>query len=258
MSSNRFYLPSISLEQGSEVKLPEAVSRQVARVLRKRSGDEIVLFDGSGAEWRSRIVSIDGDAVRAAVGASFAPDSEPQLDMTVCQALVPAERMEFVVQKSTELGASRIIPLVTERVQARDRNVSRNKIDRWHRIAVEATEQSGRTRVPEILPDQDLADCVSEAASRGPVIMLWEEKQGTSLVQAVRQSLASRPRGVTVLIGPVGGFSEAEAEMCKSAGALLAWAGPRILRAETAPIVALTALMYEAGELGPGPSTGSQ
>ncbi len=250
MSSNRFYLPSPQLKTGSAIELPAETSRQITRVLRMREHDRVVLFDGSGNEWPAEILTITGRSVTVVPEMAHDPNTEPGLDVTVCQALVPAERMEFVIQKSTELGARRIMPIVTERVQSRDATISDSKRARWNRIAVEAAEQSGRTRVPEILDTTDFADSIALAMAEGPAILLWEEERSISLKEAARESLSSVPEHVTVLIGPVGGLSEAEAELATSSGVLLASAGLRVLRAETAPIVALTALMYEAGELG--------
>ncbi len=250
MSSNRFYLPTLTLEVDSEIELPDEVSRQVTRVLRKKEDDQLVLFNGSGNEWPAKIISVRKDSVSVRLGDASDPNSEPSVNVTIYQALIPAERMEFVIQKSTELGATRIVPVLSERVQARDGNVSQNRRNRWERIAVEAAEQSGRTLVPKILATESLVDCLASVKSEGPMIMLWEEERGKSLKEAVRESLRSGPEHVSVLIGPVGGLSEAEAEAGRSAGALLAGAGPRILRAETAPVVALTSLMYEANELG--------
>lgn len=250
MSSNRFYLPSTTLEQGLEFELPEETSRQVSRVLRMRENDRIVLFDGSGSEWPAAIVSVRKDLVSVSLGSPSDPGSEPTLQVSILQALVPAERMEFVIQKSTELGAAQIIPIITERVQAKDENVSQNRRNRWERIAVEAAEQSGRTRVPEVLPATSLADSLTAAISEGPIIVLWEEERQKNLKAAVQESLSSGSKHVSILIGPVGGLSGAEADAAMTAGGILAGAGPRILRAETAPVVALTALMLEAGELG--------
>ncbi len=258
MSSNRFYLNARELVAGAEIELPETISRQVSRVLRMREGQLIRLFNGTGNEWRAEIVSVNKNSVSVLLEEPVELGTEPRLDVTVCQALVPADRMEYVVQKSTELGALRIIPVITERVQARDANPGASKLERWRRIAIEASEQSGRTRVPEILPVQAFDSCLSQVGSDRPMIVLWEEERQVTLRQALQESLSSEPNHVAVFVGPVGGLSVDEARAASAAGALLAGAGPRILRAETAPVVALTALMYEAGELGTASKTENQ
>ncbi len=249
MSSNRFYVPSLNLREGAEVELPDSVGRQLSRVLRVGPGDAVILFDGSGPEWPAEITSVQKNSILARVGSAHDPGTEASIAVTVYQALIPPDRMEYAVQKSTELGAARLTPVSTERVQAKDRSVSARRLERWHRIAEEAAEQCGRTRVPEVTEPVTLTECFAEMAADAPLILMWEDERGKNLREAVRQSLHADPRRVAVLIGPVGGLSEAEADAARSAGAILAGAGPRILRAETAPVVALTALMYEAGEL---------
>lgn len=249
MMVHRFYVPATALEEGARLQLPDSVSHQVSRVLRMQPGDNITLFNGSGLEWPAKIDGISRSGVSVTPGPAQNPHREPELSVTVCQALVPSERMEFVIQKGTELGALEFAPVITERVQVKDASVSPRRLERWERIAVEAAEQSGRTRVPVISPVSSLDDCLSRMSSRGPVIMLWEEEREKSLRAAVLESLSSGPGHVGLLIGPVGGLSGAEAVAARSAGAVTAGAGPRILRAETAPVVALTALMLEAGEL---------
>jgi 16S rRNA (uracil1498-N3)-methyltransferase len=249
MRPHRFYVPVHVAELGSTIDLPAGTSRQITHVLRLQSGDEIVVFDGTGPEWTAQIVSVNRESVKVVTARSHDPATEPHLRVTVCQALVPAERMEFVIQKGTELGAARFIPIVTERVQAKDANPAERRIERWGKIAVGAAEQSGRTCVPEILPAKAFESCVSAMCAEGPVLLLWEEEHAKDLRTAVRESLSSAPRHVTVLVGPVGGLSAAEVGTASENGALIVGAGPRILRAETAPVVALAALMYEAGEL---------
>lgn len=250
MSLHRFYVSNHVPETGSTVELPSDTSRQITRVLRLRQGDEIVVFDGTGLEWSAEIVSAGRDSVTVVIGRARDPGTEPALRVTVCQALVPTERMEFVIQKGTELGALRFIPVHTERVQARDAHPTERRLERWRKIAIEAVEQSGRSVVPDILPVLTFAECVSAMRVEGPLLLLWEEERGENLRSAVLESLNDSLGRVAVLIGPVGGLSAAEAGLAQEAGALIVGAGRRILRAETAPIMALTALMYEAGELG--------
>ena len=215
-----------------------------------RPGDEIVIFDGTGPEWTAEITSVNREAVSVIAGRSSDPGTEPSLQVTVCQALVPSERMEFVIQKGTELGAVRFVPITTERVQSKDSQPNERRLERWKKIATEAAEQSGRTQVPDILPVHSLESCVSAMCAEGPVLLLWEEEMpGKDLRTAVRESLSGASRRVAVLVGPVGGLSASEVGTARDTGAIVVGAGPRILRAETAPVVALAALMYEAGEL---------
>jgi 16S rRNA (uracil1498-N3)-methyltransferase len=249
MSLHRFFVPGARLAEGQEITLPEEPGRQVARVLRMRAGDSIGLFDGSGMEWPSTIKAIARDTVTVVPGAPYDPGTEPRLMVTICPALVPSDRMEYVIQKSTELGAARVIPLLTERVQAKDAQVSGNRLARWRKIATEAAEQSGRAKVPEILGPRPLAQAVTDLAAEGPAILLWEGEPQRNLRVALRESLSGGPKHVAIFAGPVGGLSETEAVAARAAGAVTAGMGRRILRAETAPVTALSALMLEAGEL---------
>ncbi|MDA0676573.1 MAG: 16S rRNA (uracil(1498)-N(3))-methyltransferase [Chloroflexi bacterium] len=250
MSPHRFFLDEPVPQGKSTVSLPQELSRQITRVLRMRNGDRIVIFDGSGLEWPATIESTGKDSVSVEIGHGVDPLSEPKLAVTVCQALVPSDRMDYVIQKCTELGAKRIIPILTERVQAKDAAPSGKRIERWQRIAREAAELAGRTRIPEVTAQKSLDEVLGMMLPEGPVLMLWEEEHGKPLRVAVRESLSNNPGHVGLLIGPVGGLSEAEAIAARDAGAVVVGAGVRILRAETAPVVALAALMYEAGELG--------
>ena len=247
---HRFFVPDTRLAEGAEIVLPRETGRQVSRVLRMRVGDSIGLFDGSGMEWLATIKAIERDAVTVALGAAFDPGTEPRLMVSICPALVPSERMEYIIQKSTELGAMRVIPLLSERVQAKDAKVSANRLSRWMKIATEAAEQSGRAKVPEILEPRPLIDAIKDLSAEGPAVLLWEGEAEKNLRTALRESLSGSPGHVGIFVGPVGGLSESEATAARDAGAITAGMGRRILRAETAPVTALSALMLEAGELG--------
>lgn len=250
MSSNRFYIPGVDLAEGREITLPAETGRQISRVLRMRTGDSVNLFNGSGSEWTSTIESINRDTVIAVPGSPHDPHTEPALMVTVCPALVASDRIDYVIQKSTELGAGRVLPVITERVQAKDAKVSENRLNRWRKIAIEATEQSGRVKVPDISSPQQLIPVVAGLAKEGLAILLWEGETQKSLRTALRESLMDDPKRVSIFVGPVGGLSEGEATAARSAGAITVGLGRRILRAETAPVTALSALMLEAGELG--------
>ncbi len=250
MSLHRFFLPGTSLSDGQEITLPVETGRQVTRVLRMRIGDLVGLFDGSGMEWPSTIETVDRDAVTIVTGTPFDPGTEPDSQVTICPALVASDRMEYVIQKSTELGAARVLPVLTERVQAKDSKVSENRLGRWRKIATEAAEQSGRAKVPEVLAPQPLVDAVKTLAADGPAVLLWEGETEKNLSAALRESLSGGSRHISIFVGPVGGLSESEATAARAAGAITAGLGRRILRAETAPVTALSALMLLAGELG--------
>ncbi len=248
---HRFYVPASSFQHGRAL-LPDAASEQVRRVLRLRAGDDIAIFDGSGREWTAQIEAVSQQAVMARPGPERRPDAELPIAIAVCQALVKAERFEMVLQKATELGAARIVPLITARVQSADTALpSKARLERWGRIVQEAAEQSGRVRLPEIAAAADLQGAVASEAAKGPVVVLWEGGPETGLRTALRAiAMKGVPERIALVIGPVGGFEQQEIEESQAAGAIVAGMGMRVLRSETAAMAALTATVYEFGLLG--------
>jgi 16S rRNA (uracil1498-N3)-methyltransferase len=236
--------------EGASVTLPRAVAHQMEVVLRLRPGDPVVLFDGRGGEWQAEVLSLrrgEGMArqLRYEPGCPEAP-----LRLTLCPALIKADRFEWVLQKGTELGATAFLPLLTRRVvgasgrgspaeRARERLL---KTERWRRIVIEAAEQCGRTVVPEIHEPRALRTVLAGGL---PSVFCWEGGDGAA---PFRESLAHALEGAgirgaaageaQILIGPEGGFTPDEAAAAVEAGAVPATLGPRILRSETAAIAA--------------------
>lgn len=248
----RFYLERPVAEDQTELSLPPSLVRQVTTVLRMRVGDALIVFDGSGREWRGSILAIGRGDVRVRLGAPEAPEREATRRVTLCQALLKADKMEWVLQKATELGVARFEPLLTERVVAAKRTIP----DRWQRILVEATEQCGRTRVPQVAPPAPIEDALS-ATPRGSGVFCWEEERDVDLA---RWLAADCPRELRLFVGPEGGFSEREAKLARDRGATTVSLGARILRAETAAIAAsalvLLAPIIEARWLNDGSHDG--
>jgi 16S rRNA (uracil1498-N3)-methyltransferase len=217
-----------------------------------RPGDIITVFDGSGSERSATLVEVTPARVTAALGEPRRPGVEPRLELTICQSLIRPERFELILEKCTELGVSRFIPLRTGRVQSADSSgPSPARLTRWRRIVEEAAEQSGRTRVPEIEAPRDLAGAVTDQLGLGPVLVLWEEERAAGLVPTLRRLAANRPRALTLVIGPVGGLTDAEVSGAVSQGAVAVSIGPRVLRAETAAIAGVALALSELGELIP-------
>ena len=224
----RFYLDSPLGPDSSELALPAHIARQIHTVLRMRPGDAVVLFDSSGREWPATLTRADRDGVSARLGEPSAPTREAPRRVTLCQALLKSDKMEWVLQKGTELGVARFEPLVTERVVAAKRAAP----ERWQRILVEATEQCGRTRLPELAEPAPLEQALSGS---GAGVMCWEQERAQSLADWIA---TERPNELRLFIGPEGGFTEREAAAASRAGVQTASLGPRILRAETAAIAA--------------------
>ena len=248
---HRFYLESTaaeSLQADAAIRLPENVSHQIRNVLRLRADDRIVLFNGDGREWTA---VLDRDGTRTDRSSQLSarlvecrtPDVEMRTHVTMAMALTRPQRYELALAKCTELGAHRFVPIVSERVLKADSAIGANRRERWRRITVEAAELSGRVKVPEISEPMPLVDVVDlRSAEQIKVIFLWErtnEPMLADLLDAMR-SEEHVPHDVIVVLGPVGGFSEDEAQMVLERGAIHAGLGARVLRTETASIAAMT------------------
>lgn len=250
MTLHRFFVPSSAIGDGV-VTLPREASRQITKVLRLRPGDEIVVFDGSGAEWPATLLEgARSSAVIAELADERAPASESHVHLVLCQALIKADRFEFILQKATELGAGSFRPLVTART-VRERP-SPARVTRWGRIVREAAEQSGRVRVPTIEPPAHLEEMRDGDAAA--TLLLWEGESRRSFTEAaddLRPRLSEHEPALNLVCGPEGGFEQEEVDFLQSRGAIAAGLGPRLLRAETAAIAALTLALHELGELVP-------
>lgn len=219
-------------------------ANHIARVLRLRQGDPLTLFDGGGGEYAARIEEFRKGAVIVSVDEQLPVARESPLPITLAQGVSRGERMDWVVQKATELGVTRITPVLTERSVVRlDAKQAERKRLHWQAIAVAACEQSGRDRVPGVDVPLILAEFVGKADPRATRVLL--SPTGS-------QRVADLPRaegGIVVLIGPEGGLSEAEQRAALAAGFVAVRLGPRVLRTETAAVAALTLLQHRFGDL---------
>ncbi len=242
---HRFYIEALQVNQG-RLTLPPEVAHQIARVLRLRPEEAITLFDVSGIDTTARLTTVSSERVEAQVVAQTPNLAEPRVKLTLCQALLKGERFEVVLQKATEVGVSAFVPLVSKRVIPRDvTGVEQARYPRWRRIIREAAEQCGRGRVPELRPPLSLQDALRQA--RGLVLLPWEEERSLDLRDVLRGRTAQE---VTVFIGPEGGFEEAEAQQAHEAGAQVVSLGRRVLRSETAGVVAAALVLHALGDLG--------
>jgi 16S rRNA (uracil1498-N3)-methyltransferase len=242
MRLTRVYLDA-PFEAGARVTLTGSAARHVTRVLRLRPGQALTLFNGRGGEYAATIEALHGERVAVAVGEPSAIERESPLTLTLAQGVSRGERMDLIVQKATELGASRIVPLLTERSVVRlSASQAARKLIHWRAIAVAACEQSGRNRLPQIAPPLPLADFLHQPPEAGARLLL--SPQAVARIQDVPPAPAA-----TVLIGPEGGLTEAEQKTALAAGCTPVRLGPRILRTETAALAALTVLQLEFGDL---------
>ena len=232
-----------ALESGREQRLGASAAAHVARVLRLEAGAELTVFDGRGGEYPATIIEGRGTMLRVRIGARRDVEREAALRITLAQGISRGERMDWVIQKATELGVAAIVPLLTERsVVKLDARQAAKRREHWRGIVVAACEQSGRNRLPEVLAPQALAHWL-ETAPHDASRVLLDPTASTGM-----RELGSCA-AVTVLIGPEGGLSPAERSLALKAGFSPVRLGPRVLRTETAAIAALTALQVLAGDL---------
>jgi 16S rRNA (uracil1498-N3)-methyltransferase len=241
----RFFVPPGAIE-GVEASLPPELARRLAAVLRLKRGDRVVLADGRGRDYEVEITALTARSGAATVVVERPSPPEPALELVLYQSLVRPQRFELVLEKGTELGVSRFVPLVSGRAQVKTEGGSQ-RAARWRRIVTEAAEQCGRGRVPVVDPPSAFLQAVRSAP--GLRLLPWEGERSRSLCAGLRGA-NPKPSTVSLFIGPEGGFSDEEAALAREAGCVAVSLGPRVLRSETAGIVAAALVMHELGELG--------
>jgi 16S rRNA (uracil1498-N3)-methyltransferase len=248
---HRFYVPDIDTIDRA-ISLDGQVARQLRTVLRVESGEHIRLFDGSGSEWEVEVDHVGKNEISTTLISAVQPVPEPTAKITMLLGLARPERIELAIQKCTELGAVRFVPVTSERVQGGNTGTpSTKRLERWQRIAIEASEQSGRATVPTVKDPVPIMESVAEELENQTVLCMWEEVDDGSLsLRTALKQLSDSSTNLAALIGPPGGFSTQEADAIRQAGASLVTLGPRVLRSETAAITVLSAILYELGDLG--------
>lgn len=245
----RFYVPPPALAE-DRFELDPALAHRLARVLRLRTGEEIALFDGSGAEARVRLDDIGDRRVAVCVLERYGAPAEPHVKLHLYQSITKGERFDWLLEKGTEIGVARFVPIVAARAVVK--TGEGNRLDRWRRIAVEAAEQCGRGAVPVVEPPVAFSHAL--AAAPGVVLFPYEDApDDTPNVDAVlRQEIdAVFALGeVSIFIGPEGGWEPSEAAAGAAARAHVVTLGERVLRSETAGLVAATVALHALGELG--------
>ncbi len=238
----RLFVPPESLH-GERVTLDRAAHRHLIKVLRLGRGDLVHVFDGAGTEIEARIAAVGPASVEVTLGPRYRLPA-PLCSITLLASPPRGERMDLLVQKTTELGVGRLVPVTSARTTVR---ASAHQRARWQSIATEAARQSGRAEVPVIADSIPLVAAIAQEASGcDRKFLLWEGERRQSLGAA----LGDGPRAVVLLVGPEGGFGPEEVELAVAGGFVSVGLGPRILRAETAAIVAVALAQAAAGGLG--------
>ena len=234
-----------ALGPGHEVVLPEQAGEHIARVLRLERGHPLILFNGDGREYDATLASLAKRAVSAEVTAVRVVDRESPLPLTLAQGIARGEKMDWILQKATELGVARFVPIVTERTEVKlDEERAERRMLHWTQVIAGACEQSGRTRLPQLDAPQRLDRWLS-ALEDDDTLRLALIPGG----DVGARDLPVMPRGALLCVGPEGGFSDNDTALLQQSGFSALRLGPRILRTETAGIAALAALQALWGDL---------
>lgn len=217
-----------------------------AKVLRLKTGEQVIVCDGAGNECVCTISDIRPDQVSLVVSHRGASETEPAVKVSVYMAFSKGDKFEHVVQKATELGAYEIVCFPSSRcVSKPDEKSLRNKLERWNKIAASAAEQSGRGTVPQVIVMSSYTQAIERAAEADTCLFFYENEQATTLKMALQEHSY---KTVSIMTGPEGGFEEKEVKKAADTGLRICTLGKRILRCETAPLCALSAIMYDSGE----------
>ncbi|CCO07882.1 16S rRNA (uracil(1498)-N(3))-methyltransferase [Desulforamulus hydrothermalis] len=245
---SRFFVPPEQIT-GNTARITGPDVKHISRVLRLTTGDNLTLLDGAGSVYQAVISEIHKEEILCMLLAQEAAAAEAALRVTLVQGLPKGDKMETIIQKCTELGVYRIIPLAAHRsVVKLDDKKAAERQERWQRVAVEAAKQCRRTCVPEVQKLRRWHEVLAALPDRALVLLPWEEEKQQSLKQVLQ--MVPTPSEVYLFIGPEGGFTPAEAAQVSRPGCYRVTLGSRILRTETAGPAALTMVLYHYGELG--------
>ena len=240
----RFFVNENALNSDTPALLDENFKH--AKVLRLKTGEEITLCDGKCNEAVCTVKEITNEAVFLKVISKKESENEPAVKVKVFMALPKADKLEHVIQKATELGTFEIVTFPTSRCVAKlDGQAIEKKLERWQKIAESAAKQSMRGYIPKVVYIKDYNSALKEASQADMPLFFYENEHATTLKMALSQK---EYKTVSILTGPEGGFSEIEVEQAQAAGLKVCTLGKRILRCETAPLCALSAIMYDSGE----------
>ena len=219
---------------------------QHAKVLRLKCGEEVLVCDGQGTECLCAVSDVSDGRISLVVKHRRESETEARVKVSVYMAFPKADKLEHVIQKATELGAWEIVAFPSSRCVSRpDEKSLKKKLERWQKIAESAAQQSGRGRIPEVLTLPSYKAALQRAAGADKALLFYENERATTLRMALS---AGEYTSVSLLTGPEGGLEESEVQLAMDAGLQVCTLGKRILRCETAPLCALSAVMYDAGE----------
>lgn len=245
MALRRFYIAAEMINQ-VQPQIVGSDAVHISRVLRLKTDDRIELFDGTGKGYRARIVAVSSTIVSVTIESSFDLSSESPVHITLAQGMLKDRKMDDLIRQLTELGIDRWMPFYAARSVPSPKGKALDKrLARWKKIAIEAVKQCRRGRIPDVHPVDDFSAVLSASASCDQRLIFWED---------TNHAFAIAPQGITrqvmLVVGPEGGFTPQEVQQAKDQGFHIAGLGPRILRAETATLAALTLVQYCMGDMG--------
>ncbi len=240
---HRFFVPPTIL-QSDPVVLPPETSHQVSSVLHMKEGQSITLLDNAGSEYITELITVGNKVVLGRVVEIWPSIAEPAAEVTLYLAMTQREKFEWALQKCCEVGATSFVPVITSRSLVQTITEGKAKFDRWQKILQEASEQSGRGRIPALLEPQRFGQALAYARQNSQLsLVAWEKEEKTSLKQALEKIKPASKIGV--FIGPEGGFAEDEIDLACQVGAIPVNLGPRTLRMETAAVVMVSLILYQ-------------
>lgn len=242
---HRFFIPQL---YAAEMVIKDVDAKHISKVLRMQPGDKIQIVSDDGVTAIAEIVSLQADNVVVKCLEKLAESHEPSVKITLAQGLAKGEKMDFIIQKAVEMGASSIVPVAMEHSVVRLEGAKADKkVERWQKIAEAAAKQSKRDIIPQVQPVQTMQQMLTNNDLQHKIIA-YECEDRLGLKTALQS--CDNLRELLLIIGPEGGISEFELELARKNGAVPVSLGKRILRAETAGVVALSAILYETGDLG--------
>jgi 16S rRNA (uracil1498-N3)-methyltransferase len=231
-----------TLNQGERISLEEEPAHHLRHVLRARAGDEIILFDNSGNEFSASLDQVTKQGVHARIERRLQYEPEAALNIHLMIGISRGERMDLALQKATELGVTQVTPILSQRCVVKlDEKKRVNRVNHWRRVMINACEQSGRCRIPQLDPPQEFATAISQQHDDLALLLDPEAKQALCQISPPDTS-------VSILVGPEGGLTAKERSLAIQQGFLGLRLGPRILRTETAPLAAIAAIQTLWGD----------
>ncbi len=246
---HKFFISQDSIF-GDEAIIEGDDVKHIYKVLRLTEGTTISINNCNGKEFLGEIQSIDKKQVKVRLKEKLDINNESNIEIYLFQGLPKSAKMDLIVQKNCELGVREITPVITHRVVVKNELGEFKKIDRWSRIALEASKQSKRTIIPKINTPIEFEELLQELKGMDLIVVPYENEKGLGIRNMINNIDKDKIKKIGIIIGPEGGFEEEEIHILKNMGAFIVTLGPRILRTETAGFVGTSLIMYELGDLG--------